>query len=55
MLTKQEMIQSLEEYWLNLAESEPEEAENMDIPGAVEFYNQISYNEVLTEYNNLCL
>jgi hypothetical protein len=55
MLTKQEMIQNLEEYWLCVAEDNPEEAENMDIPAAVEYYGQLSYEDLLCEYNSLVL
>ena len=54
-MTKQEMIQSLEEYWICLAEDNPEEAENMDIPSAVEYYHQLSHEDVLLEYNTLVL
>ena len=53
MQTKQSLIQSLEDYWLTVAEANPEEAEAMDIPAAVEYYHQLSYEEVLQEYNNL--
>jgi hypothetical protein len=55
MLTKQEMIQSLEEYWIEVAEDNPEEAENMDIPAAVEYYFQLSYEDLLREYNSFVL
>ena len=55
MQTKQSLIQSLEDHWSNLAESNPEEAESMDIPAAVEYYHQLSYEDVLQEYNSLVL
>ena len=53
MLTKQSMIQQLEDYWLETAENNP--TEEMDIPGAVMYYNQLTFEEVLLEYNNRIL
>jgi hypothetical protein len=53
MLTKQEMIQSLEEYWLKLEEDNPEET--MDIPAAIEYYCRLSQEDLLYEYNTLVL
>jgi len=50
MLTKQSMIQQLEDYWLEMASNNP--TESMDIPGAVEYYNQLTFDQVLLEYND---
>ena len=53
MLTKQSMIQQLEDYWLETASNNP--TETMDIPGAVMYYNQLTFEEVLLEYNDRIL
>jgi len=50
MLTKLSMIQQLEDYWLEMASNNP--AETMDIPGAIEYYGQLTYDQVLQEYND---
>ena len=50
MNTKQSMIQQLEDYWLEMARNNP--AEEMDIPGAVMYYNQLTFEQVLQEYND---
>lgn len=50
MLTKQSMIQQLEDYWLEMASNNP--TEEMDISGAVMYYNQLTFDQVLQEYNS---
>jgi hypothetical protein len=49
-MSRSEMINALEEYWLTFAEQNPEEAENMDIPAALEYYHMIPMWELEEEY-----
>lgn len=48
MLTKEYLIQQLREYWLE----RQVEGEDWDIGAACEYYTQLSYDEVLQEYNS---
>jgi hypothetical protein len=45
---KQTLIQLLREYWIE----KQAEGEDWDIGAACEYYNTLSYEEVLREYNS---
>ena len=50
-MSRTEMIFALESYWEAKQRQYPDEP--MDIPGAVEYYNQISLQELQAEYDSL--
>lgn len=51
MLTREEIIYALDEYWQKVKRDNP--GEFMDIPGALDWYRVIPYDQLLQEYNNL--
>ena len=53
-MSREEMIAELEQFWWAQAARHPEEAELMDIPSAVQYYQSLPLSELRDEYVAKC-